>query len=144
MSDLNRLKKVIVRKLRVRHIMTVLLKIRRLKAAGSRTKTMQKKNFHPKVLLPALGHTYVGLWADTNRVGSGDAYYGEHEYGDMYTQALDETGYAYQTLADAKYVSKNYTVSDRSENLPWSFHKVSPRLGWCLFIDYGNLSLSKR
>ena len=53
--------------------------------------------------------------------------YGEDAYGEMYTQVLDETDYSYDTLRQAKYISKTFELSDRSENLPWSFYlKTAP------------------
>lgn len=54
--------------------------------------------------------------------------FGERRYGDKYTQAMESTGYSYQQLADAKYVAGAYTISDRSESLPWSVHKVAAPL----------------
>jgi len=50
--------------------------------------------------------------------------YGEREYGKKYKEALDETGYAYQTLANIKYVSGRFGISQRRENLSWSHHAV--------------------
>lgn len=53
--------------------------------------------------------------------------YGESAYGETYTQAIDETSYTYQTLADAKWASKKVEVSRRRENLSFSVHReVAP------------------
>ncbi len=49
--------------------------------------------------------------------------YGERKYGEMYAQAIEVTGYDYQTLADAVYVAKHVDFSRRHENLSWSHHK---------------------
>lgn len=50
--------------------------------------------------------------------------YGERQYGEMYAQALDETEYAYQTLADAVWVAGRFDeISRRRENLPFSHHR---------------------
>lgn len=48
--------------------------------------------------------------------------YGERKYGQMYTQAIEATGLAAQTLANAKWVAGNVESSRRRENLPFSHH----------------------
>lgn len=50
--------------------------------------------------------------------------YGEREYGETYTQAIETTGRSYQDLADMAYVSSKIQFSERSENLSWSHHKA--------------------
>ena len=50
--------------------------------------------------------------------------YGESEYGDTYTQALDATDYEYQTLANMHYVAKHVPIYRRRENLSWSHHST--------------------
>jgi len=52
-------------------------------------------------------HFWIGDWLN----------YGEKKWGKMYAQAIDQTGYDYQTLANDKWLSKNIDISDRSENL---------------------------
>src|SRR5215471_18512107 len=49
--------------------------------------------------------------------------YGERAYGEKYAQALDATDYAYQTIADAKWVAGRFEISRRRENLTWSHHR---------------------
>ena len=49
---------------------------------------------------------------------------GERNYGEMYTQALDETGAAYQTLRNYKWVSGNIELSLRKDNVSWTIHHV--------------------
>lgn len=49
--------------------------------------------------------------------------YGERIYGEIYTQALEETDYAYQTLADEKWIASRIEFSRRRENLSFSHHK---------------------
>jgi len=49
--------------------------------------------------------------------------YGERTYGETYTQALDATDYAYQTLAQAARVSKALPICRRLQNLSWSHHQ---------------------
>lgn len=48
--------------------------------------------------------------------------FGERKYGETYAQAVEATGYAYGTLANAKRVASAYEPSQRSENLSWSHH----------------------
>ena len=50
--------------------------------------------------------------------------YGERTYGQMYSQALEATDYAYGSLADMKWVAARFQSSDRSENLPWTHHRA--------------------
>lgn len=49
--------------------------------------------------------------------------WGEHEYGQMYSQAMDTTSLDYQTLANDKWVADKVDTSLRRENLSWSHHK---------------------
>ncbi len=48
--------------------------------------------------------------------------YGERRWGEMYSQALDATDKAYQTLANAKSVAEKFEFSRRREKLGWSHH----------------------
>lgn len=50
--------------------------------------------------------------------------YGERKYGETYSQALDTTDYAYQTLADAAWVASKVEPSVRNENLSWNHHRA--------------------
>ena len=50
--------------------------------------------------------------------------HGEKHYGETYSQALDATDYAYNTLAKAVWVSGRFEFWNRFQNLPWSFHMV--------------------
>ncbi|MGH3427728.1 MAG: MT-A70 family methyltransferase [Mycobacteriales bacterium] len=53
----------------------------------------------------------------------GDALcYGEGKWGEKYGQALDESDYEYQTLANAKYVASRIHFSFRKENLTFNHH----------------------
>ena len=54
--------------------------------------------------------------------------YGEREYGEMYSQALDVfPEHAYQTFANYKYVASRVEFSRRKEKLSWSHHaEVAP------------------
>lgn len=57
-------------------------------------------------------HFWIGDWLN----------YGERVYGEVYAQAMDETHYKYQTLANDKWVSKSIPPSRRRETLTWSHH----------------------
>ena len=48
--------------------------------------------------------------------------YGEHAYGEMYSQALDATEYAEKTLRNYAYVARNIQLSRRRDNLDFSVH----------------------
>jgi len=49
--------------------------------------------------------------------------YGERAYGETYAQALDATDYEYGTLRDAMWVTKQFALSRRRDNLSWSHHR---------------------
>lgn len=55
---------------------------------------------------------YVGDWLN----------FGEHKFGEKYSQALDVTRYDYGTLRNAAYVSGRYAICDRHSNLSWRHH----------------------
>lgn len=50
--------------------------------------------------------------------------FGKSEYGEKYEQALDESGYEYQTLANAAWVSNSIEISRRRESLTWGHHEA--------------------
>ena len=50
--------------------------------------------------------------------------YGEMKYGEAYKEAMNLTGWEYQRLANAKYVSGKVEFSSREENLSWRHHAV--------------------
>jgi hypothetical protein len=53
--------------------------------------------------------------------------YGEHKFGERYAQAVEETHYSYQTLANMKYVASKVEPSRRRENISFSAHaEVAP------------------
>lgn len=53
--------------------------------------------------------------------------YGEREYGEKYSQALEVTAYDYQTLRNMVYVAERVELSRRRDNLSWSHHaEVAP------------------
>ena len=56
----------------------------------------------------------------------GDAIrFGEAKYGERYTQALEATGLAYQTLANSVYVASKYAEpSSRKENCTFRQHEI--------------------
>lgn len=55
--------------------------------------------------------------------------HGEAIYGEKYSQAMDVTGYEYQTLADFAWVSRRVKVSVRNEKLSWKHHRLVAQLG---------------
>lgn len=54
-------------------------------------------------------HWWIGDWLN----------YGEGRWGEMYSQALEETPYVYQTLANDKFVASRFEFYRRRENLSW-------------------------
>jgi hypothetical protein len=50
--------------------------------------------------------------------------YGERRWGEVYTQALEDTPYAYQTLRNDKYVAGQIEMSRRRDKLSWSHHEA--------------------
>lgn len=48
--------------------------------------------------------------------------YGEHRFGEMYTQAMEETPYQYQTLVNAKSICGKIQFYRRRENLSFTMH----------------------
>lgn len=54
--------------------------------------------------------------------------YGEHKYGEMYSQAMDETGIEYNQLAQISYVARQIPPEIRHENLSWSHHAAVAKL----------------
>lgn len=58
-------------------------------------------------------HFWIGDWMN----------YGEQKWGEMYTQAIDETGYSYGTLANDKWVASRVDPSRRREHLSFAHHQ---------------------
>ena len=50
--------------------------------------------------------------------------YGERAYGEMYSQAMEETGLPYHSLAQCVYVAKHVEPSMRREGLSWGHHEA--------------------
>jgi hypothetical protein len=48
---------------------------------------------------------------------------GEAEYGEKYSQALDATDYAYQTLNSARWVAESVEAKRRRKALTWGHHR---------------------
>lgn len=48
--------------------------------------------------------------------------FGEREYGETYSQAIEATGKSYSSAANAKWVADRFEFSRRRENLSWSHH----------------------
>jgi len=55
----------------------------------------------------------------------GDALiYGEAQYGEKYSQAMDATGLSYQSLANMVWVSKHVPIANRVQDVSWTHHRV--------------------
>lgn len=48
--------------------------------------------------------------------------YGEHTYGDTYTDAIERTGLSYQTCRNCATIAGRIELSRRRDNLSWSHH----------------------
>lgn len=57
-------------------------------------------------------HWIIGDWLN----------YGEAHWGEMYTQAIEDTGFDYKTLSNDKYTASRIDLSRRRENVPHSTH----------------------
>jgi hypothetical protein len=62
--------------------------------------------------LRGMVHWWLGDWMN----------YGERRWGEQYAQAMEDTAYAYQTLANDKYVAGRFQISRRREKLKWHHH----------------------
>ena len=49
--------------------------------------------------------------------------FGERKWGEKYTQAIEETGLDYDTLATYKRISQIFEFTPRGVNLSWSAHR---------------------
>lgn len=54
--------------------------------------------------------------------------YGENNWGEMYTQAIDVTNFDYGTLANDKSVSKSVPIENRKSDLSFEHHKIVAKL----------------
>lgn len=50
--------------------------------------------------------------------------YGEQHYGETYTEAIDLTGYEYQTVANIIWVARSVPELSRRRELSWSHHEA--------------------
>lgn len=57
-------------------------------------------------------HWWIGDWLN----------YGEQKWGEMYAQAIDATGFDYETLRHDKWVSSKVELCRRRHNLPFTHH----------------------
>lgn len=64
------------------------------------------------------GHFYLGDWIK----------YGEGKFGEMYAQAIEDTGLGYNTLAHIKHVCQAIPAENRVPGLSFSHHRVVARL----------------
>jgi hypothetical protein len=49
--------------------------------------------------------------------------FGEAKWGEKYKQAIGEAGYSYQTLRNASWISGEFDLSKRLDNIPWASHQ---------------------
>lgn len=64
--------------------------------------------------LRGMVHWWIGDWLN----------YGEAKWGEMYTQVYEETGYTEHTLANDKYIAREFPASRRRDKLTWSHHQA--------------------
>src|SRR5262245_25847386 len=57
-------------------------------------------------------HFWIGDWLNL----------GERRWGEKYTEAIEQTGFEYGTVRNAKYVAGRIEVSRRRDSLSWSHH----------------------
>lgn len=50
--------------------------------------------------------------------------YGEQTYGEGYAQAMDATGYSYNTLKQAKYIASKFASDERDERLTFGHYQA--------------------
>lgn len=61
--------------------------------------------------------------------------YGEREFGESYAQAMEETGLAYQDLAQCAYVASRVKPSMRRQALSWGHHAAVAPLEHAAAVD---------
>ena len=71
----------------------------------------------------AIGNTLQQVGASLNWWIGDWLNYGECKWGEMYAQAIEVTGWDYQRLANAKWVSASIHFSTRVEKLSWTHHR---------------------
>lgn len=71
----------------------------------------------------AIGNTLQQVGASLNWWIGDWLNYGERKWGEMYAQAVETTGWDYQRLRDAKWVTSRVQLSLRKDNLTWTHHK---------------------
>jgi hypothetical protein len=54
--------------------------------------------------------------------------FGERKYGEMYSQAEEDTGLDYSTLTNYKYVAEKVPMEERRQDLDWSYHRATTAL----------------
>ena len=69
--------------------------------------------------------------------------YAERNFGEMYSQLLDETDYAYQSLKDMAWVANAIAPQTRRSELTWSHHREVAKLDQAkqeLYLDQAVLN----
>ena len=82
-------------------------------------------------------HFWIGDWLN----------YGEHNYGETYTQAIDHTSYDYQTVANDKWLSSKIPLSLRKETISINHYQTIASLddkkSWVDRIEKNNWSVAQ-
>lgn len=71
----------------------------------------------------AIGNTLQQVGASLNWWIGDWLNYGERKWGEMYAQAIEVTGWNYETLRTAKWVAGNVNLSIRIDKLSWTHHR---------------------
>lgn len=76
--------------------------------------------------------------------------HGEKQWGDMYADAMQQTGLDYQTLRDFAYTARRVELSLRNDKLDFSHHRVVAKLKspedqarWIELAEKNNLSVRR-
>lgn len=95
----------------------------------------------------AIGNTLQQVNASLNWWIGDWLNYGERQWGEMYAQAVEITGWDYNRLSKAKYVSNSIEFCKRLQNLTWSHHHEvaslppSEQSEWLSQAEVGNWSV---
>lgn len=69
---------------------------------------------HPLIVMAQASMWWIGDWL----------HYGERNYGETYTQAVEATGYNIKTLQNAMWVADRFPPEERREELSFSHHRA--------------------
>lgn len=69
---------------------------------------------HPLIVMAQASMWWIGDWL----------HYGERNYGETYSQAVEATGYKVKTLQNAMWVADRFPPEERREELSFSHHRA--------------------